>query len=89
LAGDALTLDQMVTAISRATGRALPLSPAHKEHDAQIAVGEVEGKFSFSGWQADFPALRAQHPALMDFNTWLACEGKPMIEALLDRAEAR
>lgn len=90
LAGDELTLDQIVTAIGRATGRTLPLSPGHKEPVAPSAVvGEAEGTFSFCGWQADIPALRAQYPTLMDFDTWLAREGKSMIEALLDRTEAR
>lgn len=90
LAGDELTLDQIVTAIGQATGRTLPLSPIRKEPVAPSAVaGETEGTFSFCGWQADIPALRAQYPALMDFDTWLAREGKSMIEALLDRTEAR
>ncbi|MCT9929907.1 NmrA/HSCARG family protein [Planotetraspora sp. A-T 1434] len=89
LAGDELTLDQIVSAIGRATGRTLPLSPSREEFAAQTAVaGEAEEKFSsFYGWQADIPALRAQHPALMDFDTWLARGGTSMIEALLDRAE--
>ncbi|AVH57830.1 MULTISPECIES: NmrA/HSCARG family protein [Streptomyces] len=90
LAGDELTLDQMISAIARATGRTLPLPPSHEEPATRTAVaGEAEGKFSFCGWQADIPALRAQYPALMDFDTWLARDGKAMIEALLDCAEIR
>ncbi|MGX7672355.1 NmrA family NAD(P)-binding protein [Plantactinospora sp. DSM 117369] len=90
LAGDELTVDQMVSAISRATGRTVPLFPSHREPAAQTGVaGEAAEKFSYCGWQADIPALRAQHPALMDFETWLAREGKSMIEALLDRTETR
>lgn len=90
LAGDELTLDQLLTAIGRVTGRALPIPSSRKEPTAQTTVaGGAEGTFSFYGWQADIPALRAQHPALMDFDTWLAREGKSMIEALLDRAGTR
>ncbi|MFE7166696.1 NmrA/HSCARG family protein [Streptomyces sp. NPDC057616] len=87
LAGDELTRDQMIAAISRATGRTLPFSPEREEPVAPVAAGDAEGTFSFSGWQADIPALRAQHPALMDFDTWLAREGTSLIETLLDRAE--
>ena len=90
LAGDELTRDQIVSAISRATGRTLPLPPSRKEPAAQSAVaGEADEESSFCGWQADISALRVQHPDLMDFDTWLAGEGTSMIEALLDRTETR
>jgi hypothetical protein len=35
---------------------------------------------SFGGWHADIPALRRLHPALLDFDTWLAREGKALLE---------
>ncbi|MFD7445039.1 NmrA/HSCARG family protein [Streptomyces sp. NPDC059909] len=90
LAGDELTSDQILSAIARATGRTLPLPPGRSKPAASPPVaGRAEGTFSFAGWQADIPALRAQHPALMDFDTWLAREGKSMIEALLDRSGTR
>ncbi|MEW2512791.1 NmrA/HSCARG family protein [Streptomyces sp. NPDC046870] len=85
LAGDELTLDQIVAAISRAVSRPLPLPAAHTELIEGDSGGELTGStFSFCGWQADIPVLRAQHPALMDFPTWLARGGASKIEALLD-----
>jgi hypothetical protein len=35
-------------------------------------------------YELDIPALRALHPGLLDFDTWLAGEGSVRIEALLD-----
>ncbi|MEQ4206288.1 NmrA/HSCARG family protein [Actinopolymorpha sp. B9G3] len=72
IAGDELTGHELVAAISQATGHpitgdALPLPPETQ---------------SFGGWQADIPALRTLHPGLMDFDSWLATEGKAKLKAL-------
>jgi uncharacterized protein YbjT (DUF2867 family) len=88
LAGDELTREQLVTAISRATGHDLHLPPMPREILAQqgINVDNVERAKSFGGWQADIPALRTLHPALMDFDTWLTRQGAAKFAALFAAA---
>ncbi|MEV6367114.1 NmrA/HSCARG family protein [Micromonospora musae] len=84
LAGDELTVDQMLDAITRATGRALPERLVPPRH----APAPDEDPVPFGGWQADVAALRALHPGLMDFDTWLARAGASRITALLDRGHS-
>ena len=84
LAGDELTRDQIITAISRAIGRTLPVATAPQKVAAKSSFGAegVEGPISFCGWQADIPTLRALYPPLMNFDTWLTQGGAAMIEKL-------
>jgi uncharacterized protein YbjT (DUF2867 family) len=84
LAGDELTREQLVAAISRVIGRVLEVAPLPREVlvKSGINVDDLESARSFGGWQADIPALRALHPGLMDFDTWLAREGAAKFAAL-------
>lgn len=91
LAGDELTREHLITAISRATGRDLQLDPLPRETLVQLGV-DVDGlerEKSFNGWQADIPALRRLHPGLMDFETWLAREGSARFAALFAEPASR
>ncbi|MEU7742385.1 NmrA/HSCARG family protein [Nonomuraea sp. NPDC049158] len=84
LAGDELSRADLVAAITRATGRPVNVEPIPAERRAELGLREsdTEAVESFAGWQADIPALRALHPGLMDFETWLRREGKTLFEAL-------
>jgi uncharacterized protein YbjT (DUF2867 family) len=84
LAGDELTREELITAIGDAVGRRLNTAPIPDEILARQGVNldDVHRGRSFGGWQADIPALRALHPGLMDFGTWLEREGKARFEAL-------
>jgi hypothetical protein len=44
---------------------------------------------SFCGWRADIPTLWMLHPALLDFDNWLAKEGKPLLDKHFREADAR
>jgi uncharacterized protein YbjT (DUF2867 family) len=84
LAGDELTRDQITKAISRATGRTLPMASADK---SSFGAEGIEEPISFCGWQADIPALRALYRPLMNFDTWLIQGGAATIEKLfIDRS---
>ncbi|MGW4771783.1 NmrA/HSCARG family protein [Nocardia sp. NPDC004278] len=79
LAGDELTMPQVVGAITRATGqpvsyRSLPRE-ALEGRDPDAIAGFVFAN-ERGGWQADIPALRKLHPGLLTFDTWLARDGK-------------
>lgn len=87
LAGDELTRDQIVAAVSEATGRTFDTAPVSSEVLAELGVAEDVGRAeSFGGWHADIPALRALHPGLMDFATWLSREGAAKFAALFEHA---
>ncbi|MFI9254944.1 NmrA/HSCARG family protein [Streptomyces sp. NPDC053069] len=85
IAGDELTLPQIVDAISRTTGVAITYRAIPREvltgldPDARAGYDFANHK---GGWQADIPKLRSLHPALMDFDTWLRKEGKTQFDAL-------
>ncbi|ETK37533.1 NmrA/HSCARG family protein [Microbispora sp. ATCC PTA-5024] len=85
LAGDELTRAELVDAIARAVGRRLETGPVPKETLAQLGMNtdDLERVESFGGWRADIPALRALHPGLMTFGTWLEREGAARFRALL------
>ncbi|MET9879121.1 NmrA/HSCARG family protein [Actinacidiphila glaucinigra] len=88
LAGDEIAPDHLVAAVNRATGRALPLpSGSDRPVDESRSREPRERPASFANWQADIPALREQHPDLMDFDTWLAHEGAAKINYLFNRPE--
>lgn len=84
LAGDELTPDTTVGLISRHLGREITYQQITAEDDhlsehARRAITNPRGI-----WQADIPALRRRHPALLDFPTWLDRGGADAIAALLD-----
>jgi uncharacterized protein YbjT (DUF2867 family) len=79
LAGDELTLHQLVAALSRATGREITGTPPAP------AGGPTS---PFRGWQADIPALRTLHPALLDLDAWLARHGRALLAQHLSAAGA-
>ena len=87
LAGDELSRDQIITAISRATGRTLSVATDLQKLADKSNFG-VEGPISFCGWQADIPALRALYPPLMNFDTWLTQGGGGDDREALHRKES-
>jgi uncharacterized protein YbjT (DUF2867 family) len=90
LAGDELSLDQLLSAITRATGRDVAGIAGRIPADASTAEGEFAAMTSsFCGWRADIPTLRSLHPALLDFDTWLAQEGTPLLQNHFRKADAR
>lgn len=86
LAGDELTHPQLVAAIEQVVGRTLLTESitTEKLKEAGVNTEDTARAESFGGWQADIPALRALHPGLMDFATWLEREGKAKFDALTD-----
>jgi uncharacterized protein YbjT (DUF2867 family) len=90
LAGDELSLDQILSAITRATGRDVTAIAGRTPADPSTAEGEFAAmSSSFCGWRANIPALRMLHPALLDFDDWLAREGKSLLEKHFRDADAR
>jgi len=84
LAGDELSVAQVLAAIGRAI----------KRHDlrewtrnASLDNGSDERAVRYAGWHADIPSLRALHPGLMTFDDWLIKGGAARIEQMLDRAD--
>ena len=89
LAGDELSLDQLLSAITRATGRDVASVAAKNRSLPSAADGNsAETTESLSGWQADIPALRRLNPSLLDFDTWLAQGGKVLLEKHFRTADA-
>lgn len=76
LAGDQLSRDELVAALTSVTGP-IDLSP-HSEETLR-AMGVDPAQFataaSFGGWQADIPALREIHPGMLTVAEWLGTEG--------------
>jgi len=76
LAGDELSRDDLVAALTSVTGP-IDLSPHGEETLRAMGVDpEVFAKTaSFGGWRADVPALREIHPGMLTFVQWLRTEG--------------
>lgn len=85
LAGDEVTREQLVEAISRAIGRPVNVDPLTAETLAEYGIDQyrMQGP-RFGGWQADVPALRALHPGLLDVDGWLAAGGAARLAALFE-----
>jgi len=78
LAGDELTIDQVLAAIGHATQRdlrGLNRSGLDTDADAQ--------RVRYAGWHADIRSLRALHPGLMTFDRWLSNGAATKIELML------
>jgi uncharacterized protein YbjT (DUF2867 family) len=90
VAGDELTRDELLAAISHAIGRELDVAPIDRETLARLGVDpdDVDRAQSFNGWQADIPSLRKLHPGLMDFQAWLNRHGAARFTALLSEKAA-
>lgn len=84
LAGDQLSRDELVTAVSEATGHVLDTTPLPADVLGQVGSDpeDLTRARSFGGWQADIPLLRSLHPGLMGFRTWLAGDGLPKFTSL-------
>jgi hypothetical protein len=90
IAGDILTPPQVADAISRETGHTVPYVQISIETVRQQSI-EIARALDFlneTGYSADMPMLRTLHPELMNFDTWLAKEGKAKIEALFSTTQA-
>ncbi|RJL35270.1 NmrA/HSCARG family protein [Bailinhaonella thermotolerans] len=78
LAGDELTMPQIARAMERALGRPITYRHIPREEllgrDADAVAGYDFANHG-GGWHADIAVLRKEHPALMDFATWLDREG--------------
>ncbi|GAA1565942.1 NmrA/HSCARG family protein [Kribbella hippodromi] len=78
LAGDELTMPQIVQAMERALGQPITYRPIPREALVGRDPDAVAG-YDFAnhggGWHADIETLRKEHPGLMDFATWLDREG--------------
>jgi uncharacterized protein YbjT (DUF2867 family) len=86
LAGDELTVDQVLAAIRRATD--------HRDVQRWTGRGSgqresSEGQVRYGGWHADIPSLRVLHPGLLTLEDWLAKGGAARIDEMLDRAAVR
>jgi uncharacterized protein YbjT (DUF2867 family) len=83
IAGDALTMPHIATAISRATGQSIPYVQISietiRQHNADAAL--VYDFVNEGSLQVDISSLRNLHPGLMDFDTWLRKAGKATFEA--------
>ncbi|MGW0436627.1 NmrA/HSCARG family protein [Micromonospora sp. NPDC003197] len=82
LAGDELTPTETVELIGRTLNRTLTYrqATAAEVGFSDAVVAEFTGEQGL--WRADIPALREQHPGLLDFPTWLERGGAARIEAL-------
>ncbi|MFJ9419488.1 NmrA/HSCARG family protein [Streptomyces sp. NPDC101227] len=83
LAGDELTSRQAAAVISEFTGR--PITYRHLPAERAGLPARAARAFADPAgiWHADIPALRARHPELTDFRTWLATGGAAAVTALL------
>ncbi|MFB9660182.1 NmrA/HSCARG family protein [Glycomyces mayteni] len=85
IAGDEMTLPQVVAAISRATGVAVAYRALPREALTGLDPDSLAG-YEFAnhrgGWRADIAGLRELHPGLMDLDAWLRAEGKAQFDAL-------
>jgi len=84
LAGDVLTPPQIAAAFSRATGRVIAYVqiPLEVLRQKNAEAAKVFAWVNDGGYAVDPSALRALHPGLMRFDTWLDRVGKAKLEAL-------
>lgn len=88
LAGDVLVPPVAAAAISAATGHQVSYHEVG-EAEADAIGAEIGNTWRLmrhtGGWRADVDEIRAIHPGLRTFDTWLAETGAAQIKALLDR----
>ncbi|MFD2472296.1 NmrA/HSCARG family protein [Amycolatopsis silviterrae] len=71
LAGDELTMPQIAQAMERALRRPVAYRPIPRE---ALTDPDALAGYDFAnngGWRPDIPALRKEHPGLLDFAAWL------------------
>ena len=83
LAGDELTKRELAAKITAATGIAPDLTPPAERPRLGFDLDAMIRNNSFGGWSADIPALRAIHPGLKTYDTWLAAGGAAAFRRLL------
>lgn len=83
LAGDELTVGQVLATIGRASGRHDVQAWARKASSSRDAS---ESPIRYGGWQTDIRSLRSLHPGLMTFESWLASGGSALIDEMLARS---
>ncbi|MEU5697147.1 NmrA/HSCARG family protein [Actinosynnema sp. NPDC020468] len=73
LAGDRLDRADLVAALEAKIGRALDSAPLPPDvvRSLGMKADDQDRAKAFESWQADIPALRAQHPGLLTFRAWL------------------
>lgn len=73
IAGDEMTMSQVVECFSRAMGRPVRFEemPIEKLQSFSKEMAVMFKWFNEKGYQADIPLLRAMHPRLMTLETWL------------------
>ncbi len=88
LAGDAITPNAAVAAISRATGYPVRYHEM-SEAEAEALGTQLGSTWRLSrdgnGWHADIEQIRAIHPGLQTFDTWLTTTGAAALKSLLSR----
>jgi uncharacterized protein YbjT (DUF2867 family) len=84
LAGDELTVAQVLAAIGRATDRRDLQGWSRSD---SFENGGGERPIRYGGWHADIPSLRLLHPGLMTFEDWLRSSGALRIGQMLDRTD--
>ncbi|MEU0876212.1 NmrA family NAD(P)-binding protein [Nocardia brasiliensis] len=87
LAGDALTPPDAAVAIAAATGH--PVRYQELDEAYAASLGESIAYTwrlmrETGGWRADIDTVRAIHPTLRTFDTWLTETGAAQIKSLLD-----
>lgn len=84
IAGDALTMPHIATAISREMERSIPYVqiPIETIRQHSVDAALVYDFVNEGSLQVDISALRKLHPGLIDFDTWLRKIGKATLEAL-------
>jgi uncharacterized protein YbjT (DUF2867 family) len=84
LAGEELTAPQIAAAIGRATGREVTYVQLSYD-DLSPLLARAFRWYNDEGYRADIPALRALHPGLMTFQSWLDRFGADRYEQVFNR----
>lgn len=85
LAGDELTMPDIVAALGRRAGRLLTYRAVSRE---ALVGGDPDGLAGYDfgndrgGWRADIPMLRRLYPGLTDLDAWLGKQDTASLTAL-------
>jgi uncharacterized protein YbjT (DUF2867 family) len=81
IAGDILTPLQIVAAIKRVTGSALPYFqiPMETLRQQNMEIARAVDFLNSTGYTADITMLHKMYPGLMDFDTWLKREDQAIL----------
>lgn len=77
IAGDEVTMEQAAAVFSQAIGKPVRYKqvPIERLRSFNAEVAQMYEWLNESGYQADIPALRALHPAMMTLETWVGSTG--------------